>query len=110
VFQALRIAVNGELDALATALEASIRLLAVGGRIVVLSYHSLEDRIVKRTFAAAARGCICPPRLPLCGCGKKPTLRLVTDAPIVASDDEVAMNPRSRSAKLRVAERLAGAA
>jgi 16S rRNA (cytosine1402-N4)-methyltransferase len=109
-FQALRIAVNDELAALATALDASIRLLAVGGRIVVLTYHSLEDRIVKRAFAAAARGCICPPRLPMCGCGEKPTLRLITDKPITASEEEIAENPRSRSAKLRVAERSGVAA
>ncbi len=106
VFQALRIAVNDELGALATALDASIRLLAVGGRIVVLTYHSLEDRIVKRAFAAAARGCICPPKVPLCGCGETPSLRLITDKPLTASEEEVARNPRSRSAKLRVAERI----
>jgi 16S rRNA (cytosine1402-N4)-methyltransferase len=109
-FQALRIAVNDELAALATALDASIRLLAAGGRIVVLTYHSLEDRIVKRAFAAAARGCICPPRLPICGCGQLPTIRLITDKPITASEEEIAENPRSRSAKMRVAERLAVAA
>ena len=110
VFQALRIAVNDELGALATALDASIRLLAVGGRIVVLTYHSLEDRIVKRAFAAAAKGCICPPKVPLCGCGVLPSLRLITDRPLTASDEEVARNPRSRSAKLRVAERIEVAA
>ena len=110
VFQALRIAVNDELGALATALDASIRLLAVGGRIVVLTYHSLEDRIVKRAFAAAAKGCICPPKVPLCGCGMKPSLRLITDKPLTASEEEVAQNPRSRSAKLRVAERIEVAA
>ncbi len=110
VFQALRIAVNDELGALATALDASIRLLAVGGRIVVLTYHSLEDRIVKRAFAAAAKGCICPPKVPLCGCGVKPSLRLLTDKPLTASEEEVARNPRSRSAKLRVAERIEVAA
>lgn len=110
VFQALRIAVNDELGALATALDASIRLLANGGRIVVLTYHSLEDRIVKRAFAAAAKGCICPPKVPLCGCGVKPSLRLITDKPLTASEEEVAKNPRSRSAKLRVAERIEVAA
>lgn len=109
-FQALRIAVNDELVALANALSASIRLLAAGGRIVVLTYHSLEDRIVKRAFAAAARGCICPPRLPVCGCGQLPTIRLITDKPITASQEEIAANPRSRTAKMRVAERLAVAA
>lgn len=110
VFQALRIAVNDELGALAMALDASIRLLAVGGRIVVLTYHSLEDRIVKRAFAAAARGCICPPKVPRCGCGLKPSLRLITDKPLTASDEEVAKNPRSRSVKMRVAERIEVAA
>ena len=110
VFQALRIAVNDELGALAIALDASIRLLAVGGRIAVLTYHSLEDRIVKRVFAAAAKGCICPPKVPLCGCGVKPSLRLITDKPITASEEEVAKNPRSRSAKMRVAERIEVAA
>jgi 16S rRNA (cytosine1402-N4)-methyltransferase len=110
VFQALRIAVNDELGALATALDASIRLLAVGGRIAVLTYHSLEDRIVKRAFAAAAKGCICPPKVPFCGCGVKPSLRLITDKPLTASEEEVAKNPRSRSAKLRVAERIEVAA
>jgi 16S rRNA (cytosine1402-N4)-methyltransferase len=110
VFQALRIAVNDELGALTIALDASIRLLAVGGRIVVLTYHSLEDRIVKRAFAAAAKGCICPPKVPRCGCGLKPSLRLITDKPLTASEEEVAKNPRSRSAKMRVAERIEVAA
>jgi 16S rRNA (cytosine1402-N4)-methyltransferase len=110
VFQALRIAVNDELGALATALDASIRLLVVGGRIVVLTYHSLEDRIVKQAFAAAAKGCICPPKVPLCGCGVRPSLRLITDKPLFASEEEVARNPRCRSAKLRVAERIEVAA
>ncbi|MFM8730208.1 MAG: 16S rRNA (cytosine(1402)-N(4))-methyltransferase RsmH [Candidatus Limnocylindrus sp.] len=110
VFQALRIAVNDELGALAIALDASIRLLAVGGRIVVLTYHSLEDRIVKRAFAAAAKGCICPPKVPRCGCGVRPSLRLITDKPLTATEEEVAKNPRSRSAKMRVAERIEVAA
>ena len=110
VFQALRIAVNDELGALAIALDASIRLLAVGGRIVVLTYHSLEDRIVKNAFAAAAKGCICPPKVPRCGCGVRPSLRLITDKPLTATEGEVAKNPRSRSAKMRVAERIEAAA
>jgi len=110
VFQALRIAVNDELGALAIALDASIRLLAVGGRIVVLTYHSLEDRIVKNAFAAAAKGCICPPKVPRCGCGVRPSLRLITDKPLTATEEEVAQNPRSRSAKMRVAERIEVAA
>ena len=110
VFQALRIAVNDELRALETALDGAIKLLAEGGRIAVLSYHSLEDRIVKRAFAAAVRGCICPPRAPACGCGKTPTLRLVNRKPLGAANEEIAANPRSRSAKLRAAERIGVAA
>ena len=110
VFQALRIAVNDELGALETALDGAIGLLAGGGRIVVLTYHSLEDRIVKRAFAAAVRGCICPPRAPACGCGKTPTLRLLHRKPLGAADGEVSSNPRSRSAKLRAAERIGVAA
>ena len=110
VFQALRIAVNDELTALSTALAAAIAALRVGGRIVVLTYHSLEDRIVKQAFAAAARDCICPPRVPVCTCANQATLRLITKHPITASEEEIAANPRSRSAKLRAAERLEHAA
>jgi len=110
VFQALRIAVNDELTALSTALAAAISALRVGGRIVVLTYHSLEDRIVKQAFAAAARACICPPRVPVCTCTNQATLRLITKHPITASEGEIAANPRSRSAKLRAAERLERAA
>ena len=110
VFQALRIAVNDELTALSTALAAAIAALRVGGRIVVLTYHSLEDRIVKQAFAAAARDCICPPRVPVCTCTNQATLRLINKHPITASDEEIAANPRSRSAKLRAAERLERAA
>jgi len=110
VFQALRIAVNDELTALSTALAAAIAALRVGGRIVVLTYHSLEDRIVKQAFAAAARDCICPPRVPVCTCASQATLRLITKHPITASEEEIAANPRSRSAKLRAAERLERAA
>ena len=110
VFQALRIAVNDELTALSTALVAAIAALRVGGRIVVLTYHSLEDRIVKQAFAAAARDCICPPRVPVCTCINRASLRLITKHPITASDAEIAANPRSRSAKLRAAERLERAA
>lgn len=109
VFQALRIAVNDELTALSTALAAAIAALRVGGRIVVLTYHSLEDRIVKQAFAAAARSCICPPRVPVCTCENKASLRLVNKHPITAGEEELSVNPRSRSAKLRAAERLAGA-
>ena len=101
---------NDELGALRIALAAALSRLSVGGRVAVLTYHSLEDRIVKQAFAAAVRGCICPPRLPACACGLQPTIRLVNKKPITASPEEIAENPRSRSAKLRVAERLAVAA
>jgi 16S rRNA (cytosine1402-N4)-methyltransferase len=107
VFQALRIAVNAELDALSDALAASIDLLRPGGRLVVLSYHSLEDRIVKRFFAAERRGCVCPPEVPICVCGRNPRLRLVTRPSLTPTADEIAANPRARSARLRAAERLA---
>jgi 16S rRNA (cytosine1402-N4)-methyltransferase len=107
VFQALRIAVNEELDALQEALAAAIELLRPGGRLVVLSYHSLEDRIVKRFFQSERRGCICPPDLPVCVCGRNPRLRLVTRRSVTPSPAEVASNPRARSARLRAAERLA---
>jgi len=107
VFQALRIAVNEELDALQEGLAAAIDLLRPGGRLVVLSYHSLEDRIVKRFIANERRGCICPPELPVCVCGRNPRLRLLTRPSVVPSAAEVAANPRARSARLRAAERLA---
>ena len=107
VFQALRIAVNAELDALDVALAAAVDLLRPGGRLVVLSYHSLEDRIVKRFFQSERRGCICPPSLPVCVCGRSPRLRLVTRPSLVPSAAEIATNPRARSARLRAAERLA---
>ena len=107
VFQALRIAVNEELDALQAGLAAALDLLRPGGRLVVLSYHSLEDRIVKRFFQAERRGCICPPELPVCVCGRNPRLRLVTSPSLTPTDAEIARNPRARSARLRAAERLA---
>jgi 16S rRNA (cytosine1402-N4)-methyltransferase len=107
VFQALRIAVNEELDALAAALAAALDLLRPGGRLVVLSYHSLEDRLVKRFVAAERRGCTCPPSFPVCVCGRAPRLRAVGPQPAVPSEEEVAANPRARSARLRTAERLA---
>jgi 16S rRNA (cytosine1402-N4)-methyltransferase len=106
VFQALRIAVNEELDALATGLAAAVDLLRPGGRLVVLSYHSLEDRIVKRFMEAERKGCICPPSLPVCVCGRTPRLRLITKS-ITPGTAEVAANPRARSARLRAAERTA---
>jgi 16S rRNA (cytosine1402-N4)-methyltransferase len=106
-FQALRVEVNGELDALQRALPAAVDALSVGGRIVVLSYHSLEDRIVKRFFQAERRGCVCPPEVPVCVCGRNPRLRLVTSPSLTPTEAEVAANPRARSARLRAAERLA---
>ena len=107
VFQALRIAVNEELDALQEGLAAALDLLRPGGRLVVLSYHSLEDRIVKRFFAAERRGCVCPPELPVCVCGRNPRLRLLTRPSTTPSAAEIEANPRARSARLRAAERLA---
>ncbi|HEX7492049.1 MAG TPA: 16S rRNA (cytosine(1402)-N(4))-methyltransferase RsmH [Candidatus Limnocylindrales bacterium] len=106
VFQALRIAVNDELGALEAGLAASLVLLRPGGRLVVLSYHSLEDRIVKQFIAAEQRGCICPPEVPVCVCGRKPQLRSLGKSQ-TPSEAEVTTNPRSRSARLRAAERLA---
>jgi 16S rRNA (cytosine1402-N4)-methyltransferase len=107
VFQALRIAVNEELDALSEALAAAVDLLRPGGRLVVLSYHSLEDRIVKRFLDAERKGCICPPSVPVCVCGRTPRLRLVTRPSLTPTDAEIAANPRARSARLRAAERIA---
>ena len=107
VFQALRIAVNEELDALEEALGAAVDLLRPGGRLVVLSYHSLEDRIVKRFLDAERKGCICPPSVPVCVCGRTPRLRLVTKPSLTPTDAEIAANPRARSARLRAAERIA---
>jgi 16S rRNA (cytosine1402-N4)-methyltransferase len=107
VFQALRIAVNEELDALQAGLAAAMDLLRPGGRLVVLSYHSLEDRIVKRFLQAERRGCVCPPEVPICVCGHAPRLRLLTRPSLTPSEAEVAANPRARSARMRAAERLA---
>ncbi len=109
VFQALRIAVNDELGALEDGLLAAIRVLRPGGRLVVIAYHSLEDRIVKQTFRSAARGCVCPPDWPACQCGRLPTLEVLTRRPIAASDDEIKRNPRARSARLRAGIRLEAA-
>ena len=103
VFQALRIVVNEELESVEQALPVALRLLRPGGRLAVISFHSLEDRIVKRYFAAQARGCTCPPDLPVCVCGKEPTLRLVTRKAVRPSPAETAENPRASSARLRVA-------
>ncbi len=104
-FQALRIEVNGELDMLQRGLEAAVRWVAPGGRIAVISYHSLEDRIVKRVFADNAQGCTCPPDMPVCTCGNEPVLRILTRRAIAPSAEEIEQNPRARSAKLRVAEK-----
>ena len=105
-FQAIRIEVNSELTVLKRGLEAAVRWLNPGGRLVVISYHSLEDRIVKETLAAGANRCTCPPDLPVCACGKKPVLEIVTRKPIVPTHEEIERNPRARSAKLRVARKL----
>lgn len=106
VFQALRIAVNDELNALRDGLAAAIAMLRPGGRLVVISYHSLEDRIVKHTFRDEARGCRCPPQVPVCVCGAQRRLRVITRRPVRPSQSEAAGNPRSRSARLRAAERV----
>lgn len=105
-FQAIRIAVNDELTAVDRMIRAAVPRLARGGRLAVISFHSLEDRIVKTGLAQFARGCTCPPDFPVCVCGKKPTIRLVTKKPILPGGQEQTENPRSRSAKLRVAEKL----
>lgn len=105
-FQAIRIAVNDELSAVDAMLRAAVPLLAPGGRLAVISFHSLEDRIVKNAFAGFAKGCTCPPDFPVCVCGKKPVIRLVNRKPIVAGEAELQENPRARSARLRVAEKL----
>ena len=110
VFQALRIAVNDELSRLETGLESAIEALRAGGRLVVIAYHSAEDRIVKNRFRDAVRGCTCPPRTPVCICGGRVRLRVLTRRPLRPGDPEVAANPRSRSARLRAAERVAEAA
>jgi 16S rRNA (cytosine1402-N4)-methyltransferase len=104
-FQALRIEVNRELEQLERGLRSAIAWLAPGGRIAVISYHSLEDGIVRDVFRDSAQGCICPPDLPVCRCGREPVVRIVTKRPITPSAEEIDRNPRSRSAKLRVAEK-----
>lgn len=105
-FQALRIVVNRELEVLERALVMAFEGLAIGGRIVVISFHSLEDRIVKQFFRARAEGCICPPDLPVCGCGRRPQLRVLTRRPVTAGKAELERNPRARSAKLRAGVRV----
>ena len=105
-FQAIRIAVNDELGAVDRMLQAAVPRLAPGGRLCVISFHSLEDRLVKNALAEWARGCTCPPDFPVCVCGKKPVVKLVPRKPILPTEEEIAENPRARSAKLRVAEKL----
>ena len=105
-FQAIRIAVNDELGSVEKVMEDAIPLLKAGGRLAVITFHSLEDRIVKNGMAAAAKGCTCPPSFPVCVCGKKPKVELVNRKPITASEEELEVNPRSRSAKLRVCRKL----
>lgn len=105
-FQAIRIEVNRELDVIEPAIRAAEKLMRVGGRIAVITFHSLEDRIVKQTFADLASGCTCPRSFPVCVCGKKPSVKLVNKKPILPSKAELDENPRSRSAKLRVAEKI----
>jgi 16S rRNA (cytosine1402-N4)-methyltransferase len=106
VFQAVRIAVNGELDSLESILRDTARLLNPGGRFAVISFHSLEDRIVKRAFQALTAGCTCPPDFPVCVCGKKPLCKAVNRKPITAGEEELGQNPRSKPAKLRVIEKI----
>ena len=105
-FQAIRIAVNDELNSVARVMEAAIPRLNPGGRLAVITFHSVEDRIVKNAMAAAAKGCTCPPSFPVCVCGKKPKVKLITRKPIVSGEEELERNPRARSAKLRICEKL----
>lgn len=105
-FQAIRIAVNDELGAVEAVMKKAVPLLNPGGRLAVITFHSLEDRIVKNAMAEAAKGCTCPPSFPVCVCGKKPQVRIVTRKPIVSGEEELERNPRARSAKLRICEKL----
>ena len=105
-FQAIRIAVNGELDRLSEALDRAFERLAPGGRFAIITFHSLEDRMVKQAFAEYTKGCTCPPEFPVCVCGKKPRGKLVNRKPIEPSEEELLNNNRSRSAKLRIIEKL----
>ena len=105
-FQAIRIEVNSELDVIEPAIRSAVEMLNPGGRIAIITFHSLEDRIVKQTFADLASGCVCPRDLPVCVCGRKPKVKIITRKPIIPSDIELEENPRSRSAKLRIAEKI----
>ena len=106
VFQAVRIEVNKELDVIAPTIEAAVNRMNKGGRIVIITFHSLEDRIVKQTFNSLASGCTCPKDFPVCVCGNQPKIKIITKKPILPSDEEFAVNSRSKSAKLRVAEKI----
>jgi len=106
LFQALRIAVNHELEAVEQGVQAAVALLGANGRLAVISFHSLEDRLVKQTFRELSRDCICPPEQPICTCDRQPVLRLITRKAVQAGAEEIAANPRSRSARLRVAEKI----
>ncbi len=105
-FQAIRIEVNGELDGLEKAIDSAHDILKSGGRLAVITFHSLEDRIVKQAFRRYEKPCTCSPKAPICTCGKKPTVRILTKKPLQASEDEIELNPRSRSAKLRAIEKI----
>ena len=105
-FQAIRIAVNDELNSVAKVMEHAIPRLNKGGRLAVITFHSLEDRIVKNAMANAAKGCTCPPNFPVCVCGKKPQVKIITRKPIVSGEEELERNPRARSGKLRICEKL----
>ena len=105
-FQALRIEVNAELDVIAPAIKSAVGMLRPGGRIAIITFHSLEDRIVKQIFASLASGCTCPKDFPVCVCGKRPTVKVISRKPVLPSKEELEENPRSRSAKLRIAEKL----
>ena len=105
-FQAIRIEVNGELDAIEPLINSAAQALVPGGRLAIISFHSLEDRIVKQSYKNLLGGCTCPKDFPICVCGRKPTIKEITKKPILPSQEELDNNPRSRSAKLRVAEKL----
>ncbi len=105
-FQAIRIAVNDELGAVERIMSDAVELLNPGGRLAIITFHSLEDRIVKNGMAQAAKGCTCPPSFPVCVCGKKPKVKLISKKPIVSGDEELKINPRARSAKLRICEKI----